>query len=163
MKQSSHLYLCGSSPWLHSRITCEALKTPEDQTTPRAMTAGALGVDPGIRNFFEVPSWFQYAAFAEKHRFIFCMHGPEWSSIRCPESRSALESQQEGAFRSMRNWGEDTGTCCVCAEAPSRDLLIYGDIWASSSRRMEYYTAVKRNKLLIHVTTMDESQMPYVR
>lgn len=44
--------MCGSSPWPHSRITWEALKTREAQTIPRAIIAGALGVDPGIRIFF---------------------------------------------------------------------------------------------------------------
>ena len=44
---------------------------------------------------------------------------PEWSSIWC--SSHALESQQEGAFKNMKNWCEDTETSSACVKAPSRE------------------------------------------
>ena len=55
MKQPSHIYFSGSSPWLHSRIIWEVLRTPEAQTTLRAIIAGALGMDQESGIFFLTP------------------------------------------------------------------------------------------------------------
>ena len=165
MKQPSHIYFSGSSPGLHSRIIRKVLRTPEAQTTLRAITAGALGMDQESGIFFLTPRWFQCATFGKNPCFVFCVSFVcmPWVVIHLVFKSCPWKSAR-GCFKSMENWWEDTETSSVCVKAPSReDIFEFMETYGLPAMVGWNTTQQSKEQSSHTCTTVDKSERPYVQ
>lgn len=121
------------------RISWEALKTPGAQTTLRAIPAGSLEVDAGIRNFFLTPQGIPLSRYCWQSP-LFLLYLSPWVVVREVSRKQAYPFKPAGrCFQEHTLVSGDRNLPCLCRSTQQRRPM---DTWREI---FELPTSIKWN------------------